>query len=227
MTKDTLKAAGIIAAFTAGWLGCIVGILATHKNTSYAAETETEAQFITEAEETAKTPEIESQTTEETTEESHETETATDPEEETEAPKLRQLGCCGKFLPDYFFYSLVDAHVDAGIEWWLPYAIAEAFQESSLSFTCEASNGLDKGLWQYRTTFWPSRCEKYGLPAGADIFDPYNQLAVYVQEFSARLNSGLTPEEALAAHFNSGDPAEDKKYVADVVRWLPYLNYVY
>lgn len=95
----------------------------------------------------------------------------------------------------------------AGIEWWYPYAYAQAMQESHWNHLAVNSNGLDYGLFQYRITYYP----------GANIFDPYEQIRIYVGQVSARIAAGLSIEEIISRHLTSD-------YVTEI-NW-EYVNLV-
>ena len=82
----------------------------------------------------------------------------------------------------------------AGIGWWWPYACAQVEAESGWNPNAENKNGLDKGLLQYRITFWDQP---------ESIFDPEAQIRVYVSQVSARLAAGLGIEETISRHYTS------------------------
>lgn len=99
----------------------------------------------------------------------------------------------------------------AGIGWWYPYAYAQVMQESHWNPYAENVNGLDKGLLQYRITFYP----------GANIFDPYEQIRIYVGQVANRLNAGLSVEETISRHMTSDWVTDiNWQYVQDVLRWM-------
>ena len=95
----------------------------------------------------------------------------------------------GSGLEDYLRQCLEAA----GIGWWYPYACAQITQESHWNPYAENPNGLDKGLLQYRITFYP----------GQNIFDPYEQIRIYVGQVSARINAGLGVEAVISRHITS------------------------
>jgi len=113
----------------------------------------------------------------------------------------------GLLLTDYL-RSLLESY---GIGWWYPYAYAQVMQESHWNPYAENVNGLDKGLLQYRITFYP----------GANIFDPYEQIRIYVGQVANRLNAGLSVEETISRHITSDWVTDiNWQYVQDVLRWM-------
>ena len=101
---------------------------------------------------------------------------------------------------------------DAGIEWWYPYGWAQCQQESRWNPYAENPNGLDKGLFQYRITYWTEP---------ESIFDVNAQIRRYVQEVSARIAAGLSIEEIISRHFTSDWVTEiNWQYVNDVLQHL-------
>ena len=97
------------------------------------------------------------------------------------------------------------------IQHWYPYACAQIQQESHWNPYAENLNGLDKGLLQYRITFYP----------GANIFDPYEQIRIYVGQVANRLNAGLSVEETISRHMTSDWVTDiNWQYVNDVLRWM-------
>ena len=110
------------------------------------------------------------------------------------------------------FLYLYDALDGQGIAWWCPYAIAQIFQESRWNPKAENKNGLDKGLLQYRITYWNT--ETMG-----DIFDYRAQINRYVGQTANRLRAGCSIEETISRHMMSDWGEFNAKYVADVMRW--------
>ena len=100
----------------------------------------------------------------------------------------------------------------AGIGYWYEGALAQMYQESSGNPWAENPNGLDKGLYQYRTTYWHEP---------EDIFDMDAQIRRYTREVAARINAGLTTDEIISRHYTSDEVTEvNQKYVQDVRQWL-------
>jgi len=92
-------------------------------------------------------------------------------------------------------YDILKASLDeAGIGWWYPYACAQMMQESSGNPWAENVNGLDKGLFQYRISYWQEP---------EDIFDINAQIRRYTREVQARINAGLSIPEIISRHFTS------------------------
>lgn len=104
-----------------------------------------------------------------------------------------------------------------GIEYFFPYAISMACQESSFNIY-DVTDGLDCGLFQYRKTFWEETCAKWGYP-GADIFNPYIQIDIFVRQTARRLNElGCSINETISRHYTSDWGTYNEKYVADVMK---------
>lgn len=104
---------------------------------------------------------------------------------------------------------------DAGIEWWMPYFMLTAYQESSFKIH-DITDGLDYGLLQYRITYWADRAERYGF-AGADIFDAKVQIQIYVKQTADRLASGCSVSETISRHKTSDHGSYDDIYVRQVM----------
>ena len=103
-----------------------------------------------------------------------------------------------------------------GIEWWMPYAILTAYQESQFN-VYDITNGRDYGIYQFYMVDWPEKCARYGYP-GADIFNPYVQIIVYVKQTANRLkNLGCSIEDTISRHMMSDWCEYNEKYVSDVL----------
>lgn len=102
-----------------------------------------------------------------------------------------------------------------GIEDWMPYAMLTAYQESSFN-VYDVTNGLDYGLLQYRITYWEERSARYGYP-GADIFNPYVQIYIYVRQTAERLSQGFSISEVISKHKQSDHGPYDQEYVNQVL----------
>lgn len=108
---------------------------------------------------------------------------------------------------------------EAGIEYWYEGALAQMYQESHGIWYAENVNGLDKGIYQYRITYWNWN--------DGDIFDVDAQMRRYASEMSARFNSGLSVDEAISRHKTSDYcTAVDSLYVSHVRQWLPLMEVV-
>ena len=106
---------------------------------------------------------------------------------------------------------------EAGIEYWYEGALAQMYQESHGIWWAENPNGLDKGIYQYRITYWNWN--------DGDIFDVDAQMRRYTSEMSARFNSGLSADEAISRHKTSDYVTTiDWTYVGHVKQWLPLME---
>lgn len=97
---------------------------------------------------------------------------------------------------------------DHNIEWFMPYAIMMAYQESH--FDCTAvnqSNMRDMGLFQFRINYYP----------GQDIFNPYEQIDIFVQQMANRASTGRTVSEMISAHNVSDYGEYNQAYVDQVL----------
>ena len=98
--------------------------------------------------------------------------------------------------------------------------MAQCYQESRGDPTVtNETNGIDKGLFQYRSTFWDwSR---------GDIFDPEVQIGLYVSQMANRFSAGLSTDEAISRHNTSDYVTEiNWQYVADVKQWLGRMEVI-
>lgn len=109
-------------------------------------------------------------------------------------------------LQTYLYNRLTER----GISWFMPYALANAYQESRFNIYAENPNGLDKGLFQYRITYYP----------GANIFDPYEQIIIYCDQMANRLNSGCSVEDAISRHMMSDYGPYNASYVQLIMSWF-------
>lgn len=104
-----------------------------------------------------------------------------------------------------------------GIEFWMPYSLMVAFQESGYNLTAVSNNGLDMGLFQFRSTYWAASYSAAGL-SSADIFNPYDQIYVYVYNIAEKLSSGKDIYTVISDHFTGG-MSYDANYVSQVLSW--------
>lgn len=106
-------------------------------------------------------------------------------------------------------YYLYERLCQAGIGWFYHYALLIAYQESNFNLYAENPNGLDKGLFQYRITYW-----NYG-----DIFNPYDQIPVFVTQMAQRAAAGCDPATMISRHKQSDWGPYDQSYVDAVMQW--------
>lgn len=108
---------------------------------------------------------------------------------------------------------------EAGIPDWFTGALAQMYQESHCKQYAENPNGLDKGIFQYRITYWNW--------SDGDIFDLDAQMSKYASEMAARFGSGLSVDEAISRHKTSDYVTSvDWTYVAQCKQWLGQLEVV-
>ena len=124
---------------------------------------------------------------------------------------------CDKALDEDLYDYLRSELQNNGIGWWLKYAIAQAFTESSFNPYAENPNGKDKGLFQYRLEYWPEVSAQYGV-SGANIFDAKAQIHVYAKQMAERLNKGESIYLAINRHKMSDYvDVYDEEYVVKVL----------
>lgn len=136
--------------------------------------------------------------------------------------KTQEIGVNGHYLPDGLFFYLYDRLAVRGLERYAEYIVCQIWQESRFDQYCENANGLDKGLLQYRATFWDKRWRDYGFNHEYDIFNPYAQIELYIREFELRIGQGI--EKALSDHYTGGE-GFSAKYVNDVLHWMSFITY--
>lgn len=145
---------------------------------------------------------------------------AIDEQETVEEAGFRLYRIAGE-LPDPALQRAIwDALQAEGIAYWYEGALAQCFQESHFEmFAVNQKNGVDSGLYQYRSTFWDWE--------QGDIFDPDLQIRKYAAEMAARFNAGLSADEAISRHKTSDYCAEvDREYVQQVRQWLGKMEEV-
>lgn len=103
-----------------------------------------------------------------------------------------------------------------GIEWFMPYAIMIAWQESQFNQYEVSKDGLDYGLFQFRMEFWDWN--------RGDIFDPYVQIDVFTENMGRRANMGLDVYEMISRHMQSDYGSYNPEYVSDVIKHEPNLR---
>lgn len=136
-------------------------------------------------------------------------------ETETEVPTERYYNytIAGVKCPDEIGDFLVAELDKYGItDQWFTIALAQMFQESHFNPNAENRNGLDKGILQYRITYWDwSR---------GDIFDWRAQIRLYVEQTARRLASGCSIWETVSRHNTSDYGTYNQEYVDQVFQWL-------
>lgn len=112
------------------------------------------------------------------------------------------------YIPDEGLQSyLYQRLTEAGIGYFMPYAVCLIAQESDWNPMAENRNGLDKGLLQYRVTYWPT----------LEWWNPYAEINVFVQQMANRANNGKTVSEMISAHNQSDYGPYCQSYVDAVM----------
>lgn len=159
-----------------------------------------------------------------------ETTTAWVPEETTPpqtAPvwqdSFRRYRVNGVLPPYEWQWYLYGRLADRGLEWWYPYAVCQIYQESN--WNQYSTNGKDHGLCQFKGIYWDGWASAAGIP-GADIWDVYAQLTVYVWMMGNNLAAaGGNVGQALSLYY-LGYAGWSDEYISHVTRWLDYLEVV-
>ena len=137
-------------------------------------------------------------------------------EVESSVPALYRIA--GETIDEGLQVRLYQHLSDAGIAYWYEGALAQMFQESHCLQYAENKNGLDKGIYQYRITYWTEP---------ESIFDVDAQMRKYAAEMSARFNAGLMVDQAISRHKTSDYCTEvDWLYVQHVKQWLGQMEVV-
>lgn len=98
------------------------------------------------------------------------------------------------YIPDEAIQTYLYTRLcEAGIGWFHPYAICLIAQESTWNPMAENPNGLDKGLLQYRITYWPT----------LEWWNPYAEIDVFVQQMANRAAIGCTVSDMISRHNQS------------------------
>lgn len=140
--------------------------------------------------------------------------------EETEAETIPIYRIAGDLIDPEIQILLYNALDAEGVSYAYEIGLCQIYQESRGDcFAVNQRNGIDKGILQYRETFWD-----WDL---GDIFDPEAQIRLYSKQMSKRFNSGLTADEAISRH-NTSDYVStiNQKYVSDVKQWLYQMEVV-
>ena len=110
--------------------------------------------------------------------------------------------------PDIQSY-LYQRLADHGIEWFMPYAVMVAYQESHFDYMAvNQSNGIDCGLFQFRAPYYE----------GQDIFNPYDQIDIFTEQMANRANAGLDVYEMISRHNVSDYGTYNNEYVMQVMK---------
>lgn len=124
-------------------------------------------------------------------------------------------------IQTYFYQKLCAA----GIGWFFETALMLAYQESSFDIYAQNPNGLDKGLLQYRLPYWPQFSAEAGRP-GADIFDPFAQIDVFVYQMARRIMTGHDVNAVVSMHNMSDYGPYNPVYVDQVMQHRATLTRV-
>lgn len=113
------------------------------------------------------------------------------------------------YVPDESLQTyLYQRLCEYGIGYFFPYAVCLIAQESTWNPIAENRNGLDKGLLQYRISYWPT----------LEWWNPYAEIDVFVQQMANRANNGKTVSEMISAHNQSDWGPYCQSYVDAVMQ---------
>ena len=103
---------------------------------------------------------------------------------------------------------------EVGIGWYYKYAVAQIAQESC--WNPNSTNGRDHGLCQFKGIYWAERCAAAGLP-GADIWNPYHQIYVYVRFIKDLLVRANHDVHYALSMYITGNPDDWHQFYIDCV----------
>ena len=134
-------------------------------------------------------------------------------------PEIPIYRIAGEDVDEDLQVALYEALAAEGIEYWYEGALAQMFQESHGKRYAENPNGLDKGVMQFRITYWNWN--------DGDIFDVNAQFRRYAREMASRFGTGLSVDEAISRHKTSDFVTSvDWLYVQHVRQWIGQMEEV-
>lgn len=183
--------------------------------------TQSETEIVTESPSQTTVPEETQIETESEIESEPEPETIIETIVETEAPATTSppqtettsipiYSTNGAVLDENIQVFLYQQLCARGIGYFMPYALGIAYQESRFNPYAQNPNGLDKGLFQFRISYYP----------GNNIFDPYEQSIIFCNLMANRLNNGCSIEVAISRHMMSDYGGYNASYVNLILSWV-------
>ena len=98
------------------------------------------------------------------------------------------------YIPDESLQTYLYTQLcNSGIGYFMPYAVCLIAQESTWNPMAENPNGIDKGLLQYRTSYWPT----------LEWWNPYAEIDIFVQQMANRAAIGCTVSDMISRHNQS------------------------
>ena len=134
---------------------------------------------------------------------------------------FKQYRVAGHTPPYEWQWYLYGKLEQFGIAWFYHYAICQIWQESR--WNQWSTNGVDHGLTQQKGVYWETRAAQAGIP-GADIWDPYAQIHVYVWQMAQYLAAANYSVEGALSIYYLGYAGYAGEYVWNVLRWMNYLE---
>lgn len=142
-------------------------------------------------------------------------------EEEYEEPgdviEFRVMSVNGAVLDQDLQLCLFNALKEHELEWFMPWALCQAYQESRFDPYAVSPNGMDKGLFQFREIYWTWFQDEYGVRG--DIFDAKTQIRMYVENVAKWYAETGDLNMVISAHY-TGSCEYNAEYVATVLGWM-------
>lgn len=114
----------------------------------------------------------------------------------------------GRVLRQELQTYLYDRLSEQGIEWFMPYSIMIAYQESHFDiYAVNPYNKIDCGLFQFRSVYY----------TGSDIFNPYEQIDIFCELMGNRARMGCDVYEMISRHMQSDYGSYNNEYVTTVL----------
>lgn len=124
------------------------------------------------------------------------------------ASEITPLYAVDGYIPDESLQTYLYTQLcNSGIGYFFPYSVCLIAQESEWNPLAENPNGLDKGLLQYRTSFWPT----------LEWWNPYAEIDIFVQQMANRANMGCTVSDMISRHNQSDWGSYCQEYVDAVM----------